>query len=210
MNKKSNKVKSKIANYSLVAAGALTMLTACKKEDDNNPDINDVDVDPDISVTAPTNSGATANIDFNNDGIVDVVAYSYAYDYGASDNINYGYFGTNSGSEFLVTEEQVTIGTGSYAVDLARGLSEGTPVSGTQMTWADEAMLGVKGTYSGVPVSAGQFLGSDKYVGVRFSAAGNTHYGWMLVGMTANGSSVTVKEYAYHETANTSIGAGEK
>jgi len=120
MTKKSKNLKSKIANYSLVAAGALTMLTACKKEDDNDPNIMDVDVDPDISVTAPTNSGATANIDFNNDGVVDVVAYSYSYSYG-SDNINYGELGSNSGSEFLTTEEQISLVGTSYTLEIARG-----------------------------------------------------------------------------------------
>jgi hypothetical protein len=210
MLKRSNNLKSKIANYSLVAAGALTMLSACKKdEDNNNSNIIETDLNPDISLTAPVNDEVTANIDFNNDGIVDVVAYSY-YDASYGNEFFIGGLDTDSGSEFLTTEEVVSAGGSSYTLNVAKGLTAGSIISTTQLTWTDEAYLGLKGTYYGTNINVGQFLGSDKYVGVRFIAAGNTHYAWMLVGMAANGSSVTIKEYAYHITPNTPIGAGEK
>lgn len=209
MIKNSKKLKSKIANYSLAAAGALTMLSACKKEDDNDPNIIETDVNPDISLTATANNSVTANIDFNNDGVVDVVAYSYNYSYSGYTSL-VGALSSNSGSEFLTTEEVITVGTYSYTEDVARGLTSGTMISASQATWLEEAYLGVEATNGTIDVSYGQFLGADKYVGVRFTAAGNTHYAWMLVGMTANGSSVTIKEYAYHNVPNTPIEAGKK
>ncbi len=52
---------------------------------------------------------------------------------------------------------------------------------------------------------AGYFEG---YVGVLISLDGQTHYGWVRIGVAADGSTVTIKDYAYEATPNTAIQAG--
>jgi len=48
----------------------------------------------------------------------------------------------------------------------------------------------------------------DKYVGVEFVLNNNTHYGWVLINISGN--SITAKEFAYEDTPNQSINAGDK
>ena len=49
------------------------------------------------------------------------------------------------------------------------------------------------------------FVGTDKYLGVKFDIGSSTYYGWILVHVAANHSGITVKSYAYNQTANGSI-----
>ena len=51
--------------------------------------------------------------------------------------------------------------------------------------------------------------GQTAYVGVRFSNAGNTHYGWLKIEVAADGQSYKLLEHAYHEQPNASIRAGQ-
>ncbi len=47
----------------------------------------------------------------------------------------------------------------------------------------------------------------DRYIGVRFELNDNTHYGWVLVSYAS--LTLTVKGYAYNETPDTPIDAGD-
>jgi PKD repeat protein len=51
--------------------------------------------------------------------------------------------------------------------------------------------------------------GKTAYVGLRFSNAGNTHYGWLKLEVAADGQSYKLLEYAYHEEPNAPIRAGQ-
>ncbi|HAS44064.1 MAG TPA: collagenase [Microscillaceae bacterium] len=51
--------------------------------------------------------------------------------------------------------------------------------------------------------------GQTAYVGVRFTNAGNTHYGWLKLEVAADGQSYKLLEHAYHEQPNASIRAGQ-
>ena len=70
----------------------------------------------------------------------------------------------------------------------------------------------VKGFYAQINMNNGTcpFLGQDKFVGVRIQAVGNTHYAWIRMSMSEDGTNVIVKEYAYHITPNAAITAGAK
>lgn len=50
---------------------------------------------------------------------------------------------------------------------------------------------------------------TDKYLGFQFNIGANTHYGWARLDVNQNGSSWTVKDYAYEDTPNTAILAGD-
>lgn len=202
--------KSKIAKYSLMAGAALTMLAACKKDkDDNDPNIIETDVNPDISLTAPTNNGVTQNIDINADGQVDVVVAAYNYTY-VNDNINYGGIYGANGSEVLSQAVTFSLGSYNYTDTFLTPLSDGNTIGPNQTIWESDAFTGITGSYYGYNISAGPFLNQNKYVGVRFQSAGNTHYAWLKMSVSATGNNIVVSEYAYHATPNTAITAGDK
>lgn len=213
MKKKS--LNSKIAKYSLLASAALLTLNSCGKDDGdsdkNDPNIEDQDINPDLSLTAPTNDDIEHLLDVNNDGVNDL-SLTVGNSVYASYGVDYNYVNVDglNGAEVVTTIENVSFGGYDYDVSLATALSEGNSISPSSTIWDDYGVLGSKGTYSGDPLSVGQFLSKDKYIGFRFSAAGSTHYGWLRVSVSANANSFSLKEYAYHKTPNTAIEAGAK
>jgi len=212
--KKNKILNSKIAKYSMLAGATLSMLTACKKDepDNNDPNINETDVTPDITLAA-TASGSYSDIDLNADGVIDVsfgiANYSYTA-YGYTNNINYASVNGENGSEVLTETASLTIGGYSYDFEIAKALSEGNTIGVSQVTWYSEGYLGFKGVYSNTNINFGNFISADKFVGVKFLIGANTHYGWIRVALNADASSLVIKEYAYHLTPNTAITAGDK
>ncbi|MCU0433196.1 MAG: T9SS type A sorting domain-containing protein [Bacteroidia bacterium] len=56
----------------------------------------------------------------------------------------------------------------------------------------------------------GNWIGvSDKYIGIRFAAGAQTHYGWARLSVSANGQQITIKEYAYNSVAGQGLTAGQ-
>ena len=58
--------------------------------------------------------------------------------------------------------------------------------------------------------SWGYFIGKDKYLGLKFTIDGNTHYGWARVEVASDASWVKIKEYAYEDIPDLGIKAGEQ
>jgi uncharacterized protein YjdB len=53
------------------------------------------------------------------------------------------------------------------------------------------------------------FATGDSYIGATFKIGANVHYGWILVNWDGNGT-FTVKSYAYEDTADAEILAGDE
>ena len=120
-----------------------------------------------------------------------------------------------NGTELLTQEESFTFNSPNYGPititeDVVTPIAEGSTISSSQVTWLDYGILGAAGIYNNENVTLGQFFGQDKYVGLRIPVAGNTHYAWKRLSFSNDGSSVTVKEYAYRETPFSPINAGDK
>jgi len=212
--KKNNMLNSKIAKYSILAGATLSMLAACKKDepDNNDPNINETDITPDITLAA-TATGSFTDIDLNSDGIIDlsvgIANYTYT-SYGYNTNFNYAAVNGENGAEILTETISVNPGGSAYDIELAKALSEGNTIGVSQVIWYGSGYLGFQGVYSGNNLSYGNFLSADKYVGVKFLVGTNTHYGWVRMSLNADASSLIIKEYAYHVTPNTAIAAGDK
>ncbi|GAB4135935.1 MAG: hypothetical protein Fur0041_10290 [Bacteroidia bacterium] len=56
--------------------------------------------------------------------------------------------------------------------------------------------------------SYANFLGQDKFMGVRFSISNQTHYGWVRLYVSPDADTIIVKEYAYESQPNVGITAG--
>ncbi|MGL5890010.1 MAG: T9SS type A sorting domain-containing protein [Bacteroidia bacterium] len=50
---------------------------------------------------------------------------------------------------------------------------------------------------------------NDMYLGVRFTAASQTHYGWIRCSVNTDGSVITLKDYAYNSTPGVGLTAGQ-
>lgn len=50
----------------------------------------------------------------------------------------------------------------------------------------------------------------DGYLGLRFNIGGATHYGWARMDLAADGSSFTIKDYAYNSTPDEGLEAGQQ
>jgi hypothetical protein len=54
------------------------------------------------------------------------------------------------------------------------------------------------------------YVGSNRYLGVKFLIKGETHYGWVRMTVNAPGSTTgTITGYAYETIANKRVSAGE-
>ena len=220
MKKTKNQWNKKVAKYSLLASAALTMLNACGKDEEepNDPDIIETDITPNLSLSAPSNDVDGREFDLNNDGIIDVTLgiYNYTSNVQPLTDINSSYLEGVNGTEILTQEETFTFnsiyygGPTTYTEVVIKPMSKGSAIGASQVTWDDFGNLGTAGEYYNQNIRVGQFLGQDKYVGFRIPVAGSTQYAWMRLSLSNDGSSVTVKEYAYRETPNTPINAGDK
>jgi uncharacterized protein (DUF2141 family) len=211
--KKKDTLESRLKKYTALAGGISAAFAGTGQivYTDINPDSVNVDH---LDVTY---------IDFDGDGTDDftlikaISSTSGTFAYG-SGVVSYG-----------VTTEQVigTAGTGSNAGWMVSGTSSnvrlanvtaGDAIGGAGSFSTTLGYLGVVQmiTY-GAPLSAyntstseGAFLGAtDGYIGVRFDIAGAAHYGWVRVDLSADATTLTVKDYAYEATAGTAINAGE-
>ena len=46
---------------------------------------------------------------------------------------------------------------------------------------------------------------NDKYLGFKFTAGANTHYGWARLSVAADATTITIKEYAFNATPDGAI-----
>ncbi len=60
-------------------------------------------------------------------------------------------------------------------------------------------------TYRSKVTRGYSFVGSDKYIGVRFNIGTEVHYGWIKVHVNSGAASILIISHAYETNANTSI-----
>lgn len=210
MKKKTTKElnKFKLANYSSVA-GAVLATGAI------NAQITYVDENPDVIV----DSSNPFSLDFNNDANPDVnFGVSQIVDQtGTYGGISFVFNGFGAGvSAGLNAGIQGSV-TGTMSTFTPAMLSNGNDISGAQ-NFGSGGLLGLNGianatiTFYGYPtpftypVSVGDWLGAtDKFLGVKFTAGANTHYGWVRLDVAADASSITIKDWAYNTVADEAL-----
>ena len=168
------------------------------------------DLNPDVIVTG---QGASYIMDLNADGTPDFSFYT------ADTTIN----GTTSGMSYTLDIKAGIVypGSGNSWMANSSDTTVANVPSGSSIGASDFNGLGTSGSYLGmmldisvpllgysVTYPAGNFLGVDGFVGLKFDVSGATHYGWARVEVSSGGDTLIVKEYAYEATAGSSIQAG--
>ncbi len=105
---------------------------------------------------------------------------------------------------------------------IAHGLNSNSPVNAAQTQWSNANGMGWPailryGSYINVTAPGytytnsdgiGDFVGEDKYVGVRFMIGASQHYGWIRVNLPRKLSPLTIIDWAYKTDANEGIVTG--
>ena len=203
-------LKSKLAAYSAIASSLLLVgkfVDAQIVYTDISPDLKFFDFN---SYSNPD----SFRLDLNNDGMFDFKIYALWYSH------TYPTFTTNSidVSAFAYNDNKFAVATATYIDTL--DLNDTISVS---MNWVEPGLLGYLHAFWDIESSAGsnydfwsQNKGlwqdvSDKFIGLRLIANGNTFYGWIRLDVELEPSyhKILIKDYAYNTTPNEQILAGD-
>jgi hypothetical protein len=165
-------------------------------------------VDPDLSVDAAPGTPTLEGLDLNNDANPDFALFSE--DTIATNGSRYRYtivapYGTAASSN-AVAGETVTFSSSTFNYALA--LNSGDMINAA-LTWVAATNTMAFNVDSANPYSENWNGVTDKYLGLKFVVAGNTHYGWARLDVDAIGDVWTLKDYAYQSTPDSTILAGE-
>ena len=190
------KNKNKNLSKKLKRYGALVAAVSGTSQSDGA--IVYTDVSPDFA----GGIGSQYFLDLNNDGTDDFRIYSVQ-----SGSSSYSY--VNLYIEPLGANNDV-LGSGSSNYAYPFALNSGQTISAGGSSWFNNGYgSGYQSMVWGYSNSLGNWpSATDKYLGLRIQVGGNTYYGWARLDVNADGSSFTVKDYAYEDVANLSINAG--
>lgn len=208
MKKKITLDESKLAQFTAVAGAVIAGSNV-------NAQIVYQDINPDVVVNIANPNYA---LDFNNDAIPDV-GFGVAQISGSTSysGFQFTYQGTYAGVSASGGGVQVTP-TGSATSTMSSNiapLNNGALISGAAMFSSGGILAGdititiplLGQTY---PYQLGEWLGvTDKFLGVKFTAGVNTHFGWVRLDVSAGADAITIKDYAFNATPNGSINAGQ-
>jgi hypothetical protein len=211
----------KLAAYSAMA-GALTIAGAGAVSAQNV--VVYTDVDPDESFAA---NGDLFELDLNDDGVVDFQIYKYLINTSTTfstsggltfpGSIQFNHIFAIPGSGNAV---QGSVGPYGYsypfALDAGDNIGDGEDfVSGSAQSVVYSRIYNIEispGSMYGIQIfSDGNWFGgqTDKYLGLRFDADGNDHYGWLRMDVAADNIEFTVKDYAFNSVAEMALEAGQ-
>jgi hypothetical protein len=163
---------------------------------DANGQIIYTDINPDFAGHDTT----ATNLDLDNDGVDD---FKFLQVFGPA--VVIGTFQSHVGHSFLGSDGNGTSYRYAYA------LNNGDPISAGQSNWFPGANFGTL-NYDACQGGNGpsHWCGvTDKYLGLRFQIAGNTHYGWARLDVSASGANWTLKDYAYNSVPGQVLNAGD-
>jgi hypothetical protein len=192
-------LQKKLKAYS-ITAGSLTAAVAAQGQ------IIHTDVIPDLVI----DSGAVYALDVNNDATAEFSLYATTYTDSASGGI-YGY------SILQVEPPAANAVLGNLFAStypLPSALNAGDSIRPGATDWKDGSVNSGLQYLAVVTPPPGPAYGNwpginDKYIGMRFVVGAQTHYGWARLSVSADGSAITIKEYAYNSTPGAGITAGQ-
>ena len=192
---------SRLKKYAALATGITAVSGA------TNAQVQYTDINPDYLVSG---NGSSYALDLNNDNVVDFEFVTIS----SSTSITYSNFPINVqfdlGLVYPAASSNSWMANSNSSDTTIANIPAGSSIAPSNLFSGGSAVLGgminfgILGSYP-----YGNFLAQEGFLGVKFQASGNTHYGWIRVEVTADGKTLSVKDYAYDATPNTAIVAGE-
>ncbi len=109
-----------------------------------------------------------------------------------------------------LTANNNVLGSGGATFAYPFALSAGATISSGAGTFFNNGFSGGFQSLNYGSCSFGNWCNvTDRYLGLEFDFGGNTYYGWARLDVSFNGSSWTIKDYAYESTSGMAIIAGE-
>ncbi len=148
------------------------------------------------------NTGEKLLIDLNHDGVADVLIREWQC------SVSAGFPGNS-----LQAVPQAGGGVERIYPGLAAALSAGSEIGGRKFF---NSRAGVMATFTNYDVyyfgSWVDYESQAKYLGIKFSSAGEIHYGWARLTVLPGNKDIfaTLSGYAYETQANTPIRAGDR
>lgn len=201
--KQNSTIENRLAKYSAVA-GIVVASSAL------NAQVQYVDVNPDQVVT---NASGPFLLDLNADATPDMI-FAVSVITGSFTSSSYNVLYTGN---FPVVGGAFIAGASTWQSYPEVGMLNAGVTVDAAANWAGGSygFMGYNVVFTIPPLSftstvtEGGWLGAgDKFIGMSFQAAGNTHYGWVRCNVAANGSTITIKDYAYQATPNCAINTG--
>jgi len=193
-------LQNKLKTYSSVAAGVLVASSA-------GAQIVYTDINPDTTMIGIPNS---FDIDFNGDMTPEFQLKMY---YSSATTMTFARVYPQSSLNEVMATSYVDV------LNLNNTISAGQSFyNAGSVVEIDDWELDMLELYTGTTTTTwGKWGGTntDKYIGVKFNLSGNTHYGWIRVDAdlsqtSSNNWSITIKDFAYQSTPDSSILAGDK
>jgi hypothetical protein len=166
-----------------------------------NAQIVYTDVNPDF---AHPGNEIGYGLDLNNDANFDFAMFSADTVVTSGARVRYTViapYGTAAASNAIAGESP-------SGYDYALALNSGDMIDAT-LNWIAATNTMAYNVDSNNPYNENWNGVTDKYLGLKFVVAGNTHYGWARLDVQAVADVWTLKDYAYNGTPNGSITAGQ-
>ena len=198
-------LKNKLKSYSALS-GALLLAS-------NAADAGCVvytDINPDQSFSG---NGVFKAIDLNNDGVFDA---RVSMTTSSTSYIYYSWWGGQQLRRRSSTRVNAAgiapagvAGPGSYSASAFNFGANINAAPNWNNNWSGYKRMAFAQTSNGWSYSGGPWLNAtDKYLGVRFPIAGQTHFGWVRMDVDIPNSTFVVKDYAHNADTNTISYAG--
>lgn len=187
-------LQKRLGKYT-AAAAALVGATGA------NAQIVYTDVNPDF---AHTGNEIGYGLDLNNDANFDFALFSADTLFASGNRLRQTViapYGTAAASNAIAGESP-------SGYDYALALNNGDMIDNT-LNWIAATNTMAYNVNSANPYNENWNGVTDKYLGLKFVVAGNTHYGWARLDVLAIGDIWTLKDYAFNASPNTGLTAGQ-
>ncbi|MFN8283583.1 MAG: hypothetical protein U0U67_10240 [Chitinophagales bacterium] len=186
---------------------ALLFTVACKKNDNNNPAINDRTINKNITaIKVGSNFMVSDYLDLDDDGKLDI-----NFEGILSDSTKYlRITGVNDSTNILSDFVSFPSFLGGI-ITIPKTLTTNTLVDVSSSHWVELTYIAFISTKVTKEFNDGIHGDGDVYLAFQIEKnTGNNYYGWMLINVSSDMKAITVKEVAVNTVANKGINIGEK
>ncbi len=191
--------------YVFILASFLTV--ACKKNDSNNPAINDRVINKTITAIAiGSNFIVSDYLDLDDDGKLDIKFAGNITDSTKFTNIE----GVNDSTNVLSDFKSYPFYLGGI-IPISESVTNNTLIDVSSSHWVNLCYMSLISTKVTKEFNDGINGDGDTYIAFQIEKnTGDNYYGWMLINVSSDMKTIVIKEVAVNTVANKGIKIGEK